>query len=488
VITSLKNRKVARAVRLKKRAMREKDARFLVEGAQAVGEAAAAASLEVLFHTARDRLDPIIGRAVDAGVDIEAVSDEVMERLTSTVTPQGLVGVAPFVDVALSDLPERPGFAALLHAVRDPGNAGTVLRSADAAGAGAVVFCGDSVDVYNPKTVRASAGSVFHVPVVREASVEDAIAAMRRRGMAVVAMSGRGERDLFDLDLSAPTAFLFGNEAWGLPDEVAALADGTVRVPILGRAESLNLAAAATVCLFETARQRSGPSLRPGSGSVAGGAPPLETLIAGAAHDIRSPLTAVKGFASTLSRRWEGMSDEQRQLMLTGIAHDADRLNHTVKLLVDAARLVAGTLAPQPDRVDVGAVVRGLADFLEAGGAPAEVRWTGGEVSALTDPDRLRTAIAAMLEAATWWAQEGPVEVGADHRGSALRLTVRRAGTELSTDEAGALFGPRQPGTGGGSKIGLYVARGIAEAQGGSATAAVEDGALVLRMELPAGS
>jgi TrmH family RNA methyltransferase len=485
VITSLKNRKVARAVRLKKRAMREKDARFLVEGAQGVGEAAAAASLEVLFHTARDRLDPIIGRAVEAGVDVEAVSDSVMERLTSTVTPQGLVGVAPFVDITLSDLPERPGFAALLHAVRDPGNAGTVLRSADAAGAGAVVFCGDSVDVYNPKTVRASAGSVFHLPVVREASVEDAVAAMRRRRMAVVAMSGRGERDLFDLDLSAPTAFLFGNEAWGLPGEVAALADGTVRVPIQGRAESLNLAAAATVCLFEAARQRSGPSLR--AGSVAGGAPPLETLIAGAAHDIRSPLTAVKGFASTLSRRWGDMSDEQRQLMLTGIAHDADRLNHTVKLLVDAARLVAGTLAPQPDRVDVGEVVRGLADFLEAGGAPAEVRWRGGEVSALTDPDRLRTAIAAMLEAATWWAQEGPVEVVADHHGGALRLTVRRAGTELSTDEAGALFGPRQPGTGGGSKIGLYVARGIAEAQGGSATAAVENGALVLRLELPAG-
>ena len=485
MITSLKNRKVARAVRLKKRAMREKDARFLVEGAQAVGEAAAAASLEVLFHTERDRLDPILGRAVEGGVDVEAVSDGVMERLTSTVTPQGLVGVAPFVDVALADVPDRPGFAAVLYAVRDPGNAGTVLRSADAAGAGAVVFCGDSVDVYNPKTVRASAGSVFHLPVVREASVEDAVAAMRRRGMAVVAMSGRGQRDLFDLDLSAPTAFLFGNEAWGLPDEVAGLADATVRVPILGRAESLNLAAAATVCLFETARQRATRST--GAGSVAGGAPPLETLIAGAAHDIRSPLTAVKGFASTLSRRWEDMSDEQRQLMLTGIAHDADRLNHTVKLLVDAARLVAGTLAPQPDRVEVGEVVRGLADFLETGGAPAEVRWLGGEVVTFTDPDRLHTAIAAMLEAATWWAQEGPVEVGADHRGSVLRLTVRRAGTDLSAEEAAALFGPRQPGTGGGSKIGLYVARGIAEAQGGSASAAVEEGALVLRLELPAG-
>jgi TrmH family RNA methyltransferase len=487
VISSLKNRMVARAVRLKKRAIREKDSRFLVEGAQAVGEAAAVAALEVLFHTERERLDPVIGRAVEAGVDVEAVSEAVMERLASTVTPPGLVGVAPFVDVPLSDLPDRPGFAALLYAVRDPGNAGTVLRSADAAGAGAVVFCGDSVDVYNPKTVRASAGSVFHLPVVREASVEGAVAAMRERGLAVVAMSGRGERDLFDLDLSTPTAFLFGNEAWGLPDEVAGLADATVRVPILGRAESLNLAAAASVCLFETARQRSGRSVREGLGSVAGGAPPLETLIAGAAHDIRSPLTAVKGFASTLSRRWEDMSDDQRQLMLTGIAHDADRLNHTVKLLVDAARLVAGTLAPQPDRVEVGAVVEGLAAFLETGGAPAEVRWRGGEVVALTDPERLRTAIAAMLEAATWWAQEGPVEVGADHDGRGLRLTVRRAGTDLSPDEVAALFGPRQPGTGGGSKIGLYVARGIAEAQGGSATAAVEDGALVLRLELPAG-
>ncbi len=146
----------------------------------------------------------------------------------------------------------------VLANVRDPGNAGTVLRSADAAGADAVLFAGSSVDPYNSKCVRASAGSLFHLPVVTGLPVADAVAALRRAGLRVLAADGRAARTLDDLQddglLREPAAWLFGNEAWGLPEDLLALADESVAVPIYGRAESLNLAAAAAVCLYASAR------------------------------------------------------------------------------------------------------------------------------------------------------------------------------------------------------------------------------------------
>ena len=176
MLTSPRNPRIAAATRLKKRAFRETDARFLVEGAQAVSEALdEPIGLETLFAT--DDLDPLVVRAGQAGIEIQLVSDDVMARLTSTVTPQGLVGVAPFLDVELEALPDT-GCVAVLHEVRDPGNAGTVLRSADAAGATAIVFTETSVDVYNPTTVRASAGSLVHLPVVRGTSPRETVDAL----------------------------------------------------------------------------------------------------------------------------------------------------------------------------------------------------------------------------------------------------------------------------------------------------------------------
>ena len=149
----------------------------------------------------------------------------------------------------------------ILANVRDPGNAGTVLRSADAAGADAVLFAGSSVDPYNSKCVRASAGSLFHLPVVTGLPVADAVAALRRAGLRVLAADGRAARTLDDLQddglLREPAAWLFGNEAWGLPEDLLALADEPVAVPIYGRAESLNLAAAAAVCLYASAGAQS---------------------------------------------------------------------------------------------------------------------------------------------------------------------------------------------------------------------------------------
>ena len=139
--------------------------------------------------------------------------------------------------------------------VRDPGNAGTVIRCADAFGADAVILSSDSVEVYNPKTVRASVGSLFHLPIVVGVDLAEAIEACRDAGMQIFATDGASGTDLTDLgaDLEKPTAWVMGNESWGLPVEHLALADRTVAVPIYGNAESLNLATAAAVCLYASA-------------------------------------------------------------------------------------------------------------------------------------------------------------------------------------------------------------------------------------------
>jgi len=286
--------RVAAARRLTRRVAREQVREFLAEGPQAVREALALAgerpgAVRVVFGTdeALDRHADLADLARRAAVPVCRVTGRAAAGLSETSTPQGLVAVCRFVDVDLAGAfgAPAPRLAAVLVDVRDPGNAGTVLRSADAAGAGAVVLAADSVDPYNGKVVRASAGSLFHLPVVRGAAPAAAVGAARAAGLAVLAADAAGEADLDDLadagTLSRPTAWLFGNEASGLPSSLAGLADARVRIPIHGRAESLNLAVAVAVCLYASARaqrvraQAIGTGNRPGkiAGSSAS-APP----------------------------------------------------------------------------------------------------------------------------------------------------------------------------------------------------------------------
>ena len=252
------------ARRLNKRAFRQRERAFLAEGPQAVAEAFhCGARVTDLFVTvpARTRHRDLVAAIAAAGIPVHVVSGEVMDELAQTVTPQGLLAVCGFVDVPLAEVARAaPALVALLANVRDPGNAGTVLRTADAAGAHAVVFADASVDPYNGKCVRASAGSLFHLPVVAGTRLEEAVVPLREAGLRIVAADGRAGRSLDDPEVQArlagPTAWMFGNEAWGLPPELVALADEPVAVPIYGRAESLNLAAAAAVCLYASVRAR----------------------------------------------------------------------------------------------------------------------------------------------------------------------------------------------------------------------------------------
>jgi TrmH family RNA methyltransferase len=247
--------RVVAARRLQRRRDRDQTGRFLAEGPQAVREALRVGAVVELFGT-----PAALERYADLAAEsptTSPVTEEAMTALAETVQPQGLVAVCEQLDVPLRDaLAKRPRLVAVVAEVRDPGNAGTILRTADAAGASAVIFAGDAVDPYNGKCVRASAGSLFHVEVIRSplAVVDD----LRTSGLQVLATTGYAADDLDSLlddgVLRAPTAWLFGSEAHGLPDALLDAADRRVRVPIYGGAESLNLAAAAAVCLYASAR------------------------------------------------------------------------------------------------------------------------------------------------------------------------------------------------------------------------------------------
>jgi RNA methyltransferase, TrmH family len=266
-LTSPRSTRVQAARRLAKRSFRSADRRFIAEGPQAVREAIARDGTVVeIFATAeaQARHRDLLAASAAAGVPIHRVSGEVMAGVAQTVTPQGVVAVCRFLDVGLEAVVSaEPRLVAVLAHVRDPGNAGTVLRAADAAGAEAVVVAGASVDLYNGKSVRASAGSLFHLPVVTGVAVAETLDALRSAGLTVLAADGAGDTDLDELadagGLAGRTAWVFGNEAWGLPPQTRMLADAVVRVPIHGRAESLNLAAAAAVCLYASARAQRAP-------------------------------------------------------------------------------------------------------------------------------------------------------------------------------------------------------------------------------------
>ncbi|GGU79517.1 RNA methyltransferase [Lentzea flava] len=211
--------------------------------------------------TAAQRNPELLQTAQAQGIRISEVTDKAAASLSETVTPQGLVAVCDAVPQPLDQaLQGAPRLVAVLYGVSDPGNAGTVTRVADAAGADAVIFTGDTVDPHNGKCVRASTGSLFHLPIARSRDAAEVFAACRAAGLRLVAADGYAKQDLVEAsvqgDLQHPTAWVFGSEAHGLPDDVIAQLDTSLKVPLYGAAESLNLATAAAVCLYASARDQ----------------------------------------------------------------------------------------------------------------------------------------------------------------------------------------------------------------------------------------
>lgn len=290
-IATARSARVAASRKLLRRAARRSEGAFLADGPQAVREAlrfhgSDADDVRVEVHEVYvdaaliERHRELLELAEARGLRVVPCDAKAIGSLSDAVTPQGILARCSTLDVPLSAL-VHPTFvddrrsraetsqaesvrnhgARLLAVpvdVRDPGNLGTIIRCADASGAGGVAILGDSVDPYNPKAVRSTAGSLFHVPITIDPDPFAAITAMKGSGLQIIATEGEASTDLDDVidtgGLAAPTAWLFGNEAHGLPDEIAELADIRLRIPIRGYAESLNLSTAAAICLFASAR------------------------------------------------------------------------------------------------------------------------------------------------------------------------------------------------------------------------------------------
>ena len=254
--------RVVAAVKLHRHVARKRDRRFLAEGSNLVEAAIGRGLVVEIFATeaAAQRHQPLLA---SARVPIHLVTDRAAKALSDTVTPAGLFAVCTQLEADLATaLAGTPRLVAIAVGIGEPGNAGTLMRIADATGADLVVLTGNSVDPYNGKCLRASAGSIFNVPVVVVADAEEVLSAVARAGLQVLATALDGELCLDDADpvLPAPTAWLFGPEAQGLAPRIAADADHRVRIPMSGGAESFNVAAAAAICLYQSARaqRRSG--------------------------------------------------------------------------------------------------------------------------------------------------------------------------------------------------------------------------------------
>lgn len=262
VLTNLGSARISRVAGLIRRNARTKHHRFLAEGPQCVREAVRHAPKRVLdvylTEVAIQRHGEIWQEAVAAELYVHVTSERVMAAMSADA--RGVLAVVATQEAtgseALATALKGARLVAVLTQAQDPGNAGSIIRAADAAGADAVVLVRGSVDPTAPKVVRSTAGSLFHLPVVTGVALDDAIAALHEAGLTVLAADGRGDLGLFEAEplLGAPSAWLFGNEAHGLPTEALSRADAVVSIPIYGMAESLNVAAAATVCLYTSAR------------------------------------------------------------------------------------------------------------------------------------------------------------------------------------------------------------------------------------------
>ncbi len=262
VIDNPGSQRVTRVAALARRGQRTRHGRFLVEGPQGVREAVAHVPAHVLdlyvTEAAAQRHVGLLDQAHAARLYVHRVTDQVMAAMSTDA--QGLLAVVSTEALArtagLDEVLAGARLVAVLTEAQDPGNVGTIIRAADAAGADAVLLARGSVEVTNPKVVRATAGSLFHLPVISGLELTEVVEALHTAGLTVLAADAHGEHDLFEVDalLAQPSAWLLGNEARGLGPEALSQADAVVAIPVFGSAESLNVSTAAAVCLYASAR------------------------------------------------------------------------------------------------------------------------------------------------------------------------------------------------------------------------------------------
>ncbi len=258
MITSIQNPKVKKIVQLiNKSKTRKKEGLFVVEGKKMVSEIPADQISEVLIsETFLAKEETYIQEMKAKGIAFEMVSDSIIKHLTDAVTPQGIIGLSKMMPVTFDKLMAENPLIIILENIQDPGNLGTIIRTADAAGASGVILSTGCVDLYNPKVVRSTMGSLFRVPILRDRDLANDIAYMQSQGIRILATHLQGSQNIYNCDLTGGLGILVGNEGNGLTDATTALADGRVLIPMIGHSESLNAGVATSIMVYEALRQR----------------------------------------------------------------------------------------------------------------------------------------------------------------------------------------------------------------------------------------
>ena len=272
MITSVNNSRVKDVANLKMKKYRTEYGAFFAEGLRAVTEAIQYADVTDLFFTKteEDKLNEVLKKSKAKSTRLYCVDEKVMAKLSDTKSPQGVLAVIKMPENNLRQLrPESfakkvaAGFeldnnapVLILDCIQDPGNLGTIIRTADAAGALGIILLDGCVDAYSPKVVRASMGSLFHLPVVQDVRAEEALTWCYRHGYEPAATALNSAQNVYKADISKKIAFIFGNEANGVSEELQAAAETRLFIPMAGLAESMNVAVAAGIILFEGLRQR----------------------------------------------------------------------------------------------------------------------------------------------------------------------------------------------------------------------------------------
>lgn len=257
-ITSINNALVKATAELKQKKYRLEKGLYIAEGLRTVEEAIASSAVVQVFYTAieDERTRYVLEIAAEKGVDLYCVAEPIMKKLSDTDSPQGILAVCKMQDIKLESLFATGKMLLVLDRVGDPGNVGTMLRTADAAGVGGIVLLKGCVDIYAPKTVRSTMGSLFHVPVFAGADEAMFIKAAKHAGYELLVTTLEGADNLYKADLKGRIAFVMGNEANGVTESLLKEADKRVYIPMLGKAESLNVAMAAGIVMFEAMRKK----------------------------------------------------------------------------------------------------------------------------------------------------------------------------------------------------------------------------------------
>lgn len=435
----------------------------MAEGPTLVSDALAAGAPVEGVYVEGDGFPEVCEVADRAGVPVHRTVPGALESALSTSTPQAVAAVVGFGPDADDRLAEAE-FLLVLAEVGDPGNAGALLRVAEATGADAVVLTTGAVDPYNPKVVRASAGSIFRVPLV-VADADEVLRDLSVRRVQRVGTVPSGGRLHDSIDYTVPTALVLGNEAEGVPAPLRPRLDVEVSIPMEGEAESLNVATAAAVVAFEAAKQR-----RAGSRTLS-----AVEVVNAVGHELRSPLTAVKGFTSMMLKRWDRLDDEQKRELLEEVNREADRVTRVVGELLDISRLEIGKLRLQRKLLRLSDLTEEVLAQLQLLHPEwtCEVDFPHDLPRVSVDPDKIGQVVRNLLENAFKYGGE-KVRVEGAVIGNDVRMSVHDEGPGIEPEDLATLFTMRPKREGqapSGSGFGLWICSGLVERHDGTLTA-----------------